>query len=725
MGLNLLPALGSPNANIQMEHAGATIGRYKLLEKIGEGGFGVVFMAEQVEPVQRKVAIKIIKAGMDTREVIARFEAERQAIALMDHPNIARALDAGTTETGRPYFVMELVNGIAITDYCDRNQLPTRERLRLFIKVCQAVQHAHQKGVIHRDLKPSNVLVTSHDGEGVPKVIDFGVAKALGQKLTEKTLFTASNHLIGTPAYMSPEQAALSGLDIDTRADIYSLGVLLYELLTGVTPFDAHTFREAALDEIRRMIQETEPQKPSTRLQNLGERCGDVAKRRGTEPATLSRLVRGDLDWIVMKCLEKDRRRRYETANGLATDVARHLDSEPVEARSPGNLYRFEKMLRRHKLAFAAFGSVAMALLLGIASSTWLFIREREAHRRVLASEKIERDLRKKAQTSELGARVLLAWNEGKLEEAESLQREALTLWRERLGDKHPQIATCLETLAGIARDRGRLDESVRLYKEALKLQSSGEAKLKQLDHALSQGSYSVVGSYLEQSLPDAGTRKQFVGLLRERALAAARQGQWRTATADFTRLVEISPADADAGHALAALLVHTGDVSGYRHHCAVLLQRFGDTQDPVQGQALIRDCLLLPDTHTNAGYFARMSEGLLTTHRDHWASNWFQLAAGLTEFRGGQFAIAAQRLERAAREEKLPEREAQILLLLAMNQYRLNQISTARSTLAKAITIVETKLPRIEDGLLGLDWVEWVQVHILVREARLMVENN
>ena len=281
------------------------------------------------------------------------------------------------------------------------------------------------------------------------------------------------------------------------------------------------------------------------------------------------------------------------------------------------------------------------------------------------------------------------------------------------------------ETLAGIVRDRGRLDDSVRLYKEALKLQISGEAKLKQLNDTLARGSYSDVGPYLEQSLPDAGTRKQFVGLLNERALAAARQGQWRTATADFTRLVEISPADADAGHALAALLVHTGDMAGYRRHCAVLLQRFGDTQDPVQGQALIRDCLLLPDASTNIVHFARMSENLLATQRDHWASNWFQLAAGLTEFREGQFSAAAQRLERTAREEKLPGREAQIRLLLAMNQYRLNQISTARSTLTQAIAIVETKLPRIEDGLLGLDWVEWIQAHILMREARLMVGNN
>src|SRR5438093_3514173 len=283
--------------DILPERTGMTIGRYKLLQQIGEGGFGMVFMAEQTEPVQRKVALKVIKAGMDTREIIARFEAERQALALMDHPNIAQVLDGGTTAAGRPYFVMELVRGIPITDYCDQTTLSTRERLELFIKVCRAVQHAHQKGVIHRDLKPTNVLVTLHDGEPVPKVIDFGVAKALGQKLTEKTLFTRFEQMIGTPAYMSPEQAALGGLDIDTRSDIYSLGVLLYQLLTGVTPFDAETLRQAALDEIRRMIQETEPAQPSTRLLTLGDRLAEVAKQRHAEPAALTRLLRGDLDW--------------------------------------------------------------------------------------------------------------------------------------------------------------------------------------------------------------------------------------------------------------------------------------------------------------------------------------------------------------------------------------------------------------------------------------------
>jgi serine/threonine protein kinase len=378
MGLGLLPTEALSKSDFVIEPAGTMIGRYKLLEKIGEGGFGVVYMAEQQEPMQRKVALKIIKAGMDTREVIARFEAERQAIALMDHPNIARALDAGATEAGRPYFVMELVRGIPITNYCDQKKLPTRERLELFMKVCQAVQHAHQKGVIHRDLKPTNVLVTEHDCVPVPKVIDFGVAKALGQKLTSKTIFTAYNHMIGTPAYMSPEQAALSGLDIDTRADIYSLGVLLYELLTGVTPFDAETLHKEAMDEVRRMIREIEPPKPSTRLQTLGEKLAEVAKHRHTEPAALSRLVRGDLDWIVMRCLEKDRQRRYETANALAKDLERHLNVEPIVARPPSAFYQFQKLMRRHKLTFAASGAVVASFVVGLGVSTWLFIQERQ-----------------------------------------------------------------------------------------------------------------------------------------------------------------------------------------------------------------------------------------------------------------------------------------------------------------------------------------------------------
>src|ERR1017187_771066 len=347
---------------------GDRIGRYKLLEEIGEGGCGVVYVAEQEQPVRRRVALKAIKLGMDTRQVIARFEAERQALALMDHSNIAKVLDAGATETGRPYFVMELVRGIKITDYCDKNNLSTEERLKLFIQVCSAIQHAHQKGIIHRDIKPSNILVTLHDGVPVPKVIDFGIAKATSdQRLTDKTVYTAFKQFIGTPAYMSPEQAEMSGLDVDTRSDIYALGVLLYELLTGKTPFDAQRLVAAGLDEIRRIIREEDPPRPSNRLSTLvAAEQTIVAKRRHVEPPKLLGLIRGDLDWIVMKCLEKDRTRRYETANGLAMDIQRHLNCQPVVARPPSRLYRFQKMARRHKLVFAAVGAVIAALLAGL-----------------------------------------------------------------------------------------------------------------------------------------------------------------------------------------------------------------------------------------------------------------------------------------------------------------------------------------------------------------------
>ncbi|NIP23965.1 MAG: protein kinase, partial [Phycisphaerae bacterium] len=331
------------------EGTGTVIGNYKLLEQIGEGGMAVVYMAEQERPVRRKVALKIIKLGMDTKQVIARFEAERQALAMMDHPNIARVFDAGTTEAGRPYFVMELVKGISITEYCDKNRLGTRERLKLFIQICNAVKHAHQKGIIHRDLKPTNVMVTLHDGIPVPKVIDFGIAKATNQRLTEKTMFTRYAQMIGTPAYMSPEQAEMSGLDVDTRTDIYSLGVLLYELLTGTTPFDGERLRSAGYLELQRIIREEEPAKPSTRLSTLGDVLTAVAENRKTNPDLLRKLLKGDLDWIVMKLLEKDRSRRYENTHELALDIQRHLNNEPVTAGSPGVVYYLHKFLRRHK----------------------------------------------------------------------------------------------------------------------------------------------------------------------------------------------------------------------------------------------------------------------------------------------------------------------------------------------------------------------------------------
>ena len=372
-----------PGPSTPVERVGDLIGRYKLLQQLGEGGCGAVYLAEQQEPVHRQVALKVIKLGMDTKSVIARFELERQALALMDHPNIAKVLDAGATNTGRPFFVMELVRGIKITDYCDQQQLPTRERLGLFIQVCQAIQHAHQKGVIHRDIKPSNVLVTLVDGVPVPKVIDFGIAKAAHDPhLSDKTVFTHFEQFLGTPAYMSPEQAEMNASGIDTRSDIYSLGILLYELLTGLTPFDTKLLATAGLGEIRRIICEQEPARPSTRLSTmLAGKLTVGARHRRSEALALIRSIRGDLDWIVMKAVEKDRARRYETANGLAMDVRRHLTNEPVLARPPSRIYEFQKTVRRHTLGFAAGGAVGVALLLGFVTSSLEALRAKRAER--------------------------------------------------------------------------------------------------------------------------------------------------------------------------------------------------------------------------------------------------------------------------------------------------------------------------------------------------------
>lgn len=488
--------LDSPAVTSSREGPGSKIGVYKLLQVIGEGGMGVVYMAEQEKPVRRKVALKVIKLGMDTKQVIARFEAERQALALMDHAHIARVLDAGATDEGRPYFVMELVRGVPINEYCDTHKLVTSERLGLFIEVCRAVQHAHQKGIIHRDLKPTNILVTSHDGVPVPKIIDFGVAKATNQRLTERTLFTEFHQIIGTLEYMSPEQAEMSGLDVDTRSDIYALGVLMYQLLTGTTPADPKDLRTAGFEEMTRMIREDEPPAPSTRISKLGAAGDKIASDRASDAGSLSRDLRGDLDWIVMKALEKDRTRRYETASAFADDVLRHLENRPVEAGPPSVIYRIRKFGARNRTAVVA-GLVLMAVIgLGLAGTIAGFLRARaEADRSSEVSAALEgvltmTDPASSADRSEvegvlvtvrevfgedhatyaavLDALAVRRYDVGDFETAAALGREAVAVWKALYGPHHTNAALSLARLGATLRALGDDDEAEAALREAL-----------------------------------------------------------------------------------------------------------------------------------------------------------------------------------------------------------------------------------------------------------------
>jgi len=448
-----------------------SIGRYKLLQIIGEGGFGTVYMAEQLEPIRRRVALKVIKLGMDTRAVIARFDAERQALAMMEHQNIARVFDAGATENGRPYFVMELVNGVPLTQYCDINRLTTRERLELFIPICQAVQHAHQKGIIHRDLKPSNVLVTLHDGIAIPKVIDFGIAKATRARLTEQTMFTELRQMIGTPQYMSPEQAEVSGLDIDTRSDIYSLGVMLYELLTGTTPLEPTEMRKKAYSEMQRLIIEVEPPIPSARVSVLSKTDSTVATCRRTVFRQLHKTISGDLDWVVMKCLEKQRARRYESAAGLAADLSRYLLDEPVSAARPSNLYRFRKYIRRHRLAAAVLLTVGISLIGGATASTWGLVRE--ARQRHIAEQ--QRSIAEQQRSIAEQQRVQAQQAESKADRQAAIARAVNDVLRQMLTAGNPRNSlghpfTVLDALTaaikqldhGVLTDQPLVEASVR-----------------------------------------------------------------------------------------------------------------------------------------------------------------------------------------------------------------------------------------------------------------------
>ncbi len=580
---------------------GEFIGPYKLREQIGEGGMGVVYVAEQVEPVRRKVAVKIVRPGMATKDVIARFEAERQALAMMDHPNIARVFDAGSTECGQPYFVMELVQGLPITEYCDHQRLNASERLELFLKICRAVQHAHQKGIIHRDIKPSNVLVPRIDGEAVPKVIDFGVAKAVSEKLSEQTIYTHFSQMVGTPLYMSPEQADLGVVDIDTRSDIYSLGVLLYELLTGTTPFDRETVKRAGLDEMRRMIREVDPPRPSQRVTTLdAQALSTISDRRRVDNRELGRILRGELDWIVMKALEKNRSRRYETADAMANDIRRHQQHEPVEACPPSSWYRLTKLVRRNRALISATAVVAVALLVGVIAASWQALaatraRDRATAAEGLASRHLERALEAVDQMlSRVGDEKLA--NVPMLEEVRyELLEEAVQLYDQFLEDApdEPKLRTgtaiterrkaqLLQLLGRSDDAREPIERSIRLLREELK-GSTGNPRL-QLELARSLILSGVILGELERldqavtllrrlDVADPLNRdvaRELASTLSKVALESGRVGDlaraeeaFAEAEQTFERMLPLYEGDRELRRAYAKNLINFGTLFG------------------------------------------------------------------------------------------------------------------------------------------------------------------
>jgi serine/threonine protein kinase len=668
-------ASGAPTG---AEAIGSRVGRYKILQLLGEGGCGLVYLAEQEEPVRRRVALKILKLGMDTKSVIARFEAERQALALMDHPYIAKVLDAGATESGRPYFVMELVGGIRITKYCDDNRLDTQQRLKLFLQICHAIQHAHQKGVVHRDIKPSNILVTVNNDVPMPKVIDFGIAKATDGNLTDNPAFTVMGQFIGTPAYMSPEQAELGGLDVDTRSDIYSLGIVLYELLTGRTPLDQNELVRSSFEKIRRTLQEHEPQRPSTLLAAVGPtELALIAERRRTEPFKLLKSIRGDLDWIVMKALEKDRARRYETANSLAVDIQRHLDLEPVAARPPSQVYRLRRLVRRNKVVFVSGTIVVLTMAVGLALSTWLFLREREALR---VQDRLRRDaeiaranemlLRQKAEAREKVTEAGVLASHNKMQEADDLLEQVPA----ELFSPSLEATTIFRNLGTWNILRGR-------WKKAA-------------------DRFSVLVQVNQVDKSDRTDR----------------------ATSDLLLA--------------APLLIQAENLSGYNQMRRMELTRLSGTSNLIAAEQLLKTSLLAPADPT----FMALLEPLAKLLTDSLASKdpaindasfyaaWRSFALALREYRLGNFAAAENWLERCARyPSQAPSCVANTHILLGMARLHLGKTQAADTELKLGRKLVEdlfAKKLELSDSKSGL-LAGWLTARILLREADELVESQ
>jgi serine/threonine protein kinase len=677
---SLVPAkdvvtLSSALEDLDAETLGTSVGPYKLLQRLGEGGCGVVYLAEQEKPVRRRVALKVIKLGMDTKSVIARFEAEQHALAMMDHPSIARVLDAGVTDSGRPYFVMELVPGVKLTTYCDESELDIPQRLRLFVQVCHAIQHAHQKGIIHRDIKPSNILVSIHDGVAIPKVIDFGIAKAIEGRLTDQTLFTPSEHFIGTPAYMSPEQAQFSGLDVDTRSDIYSLGVLLYELLTGRTPFDQKALIASGLDEMRRTLRDCEPPAPSKKVEALrGDELIETAGHRQVEPSRLKSLLKDDLDWIVMKALEKDRQRRYETANGLASDVRRYLDNEPVIASPPSRLYRLQKLVSRNRVTFAAGGVVAISLVTFSVVTSWLLIKEREARRHAALAEQQKVGLQQEA--------------------------EKLDQLRQTAEDRQKLLEAM--TLFG----QGKNDEADALLGRIVLPKPSA-------DHAIM---YRALGDWhaAEGRWPQALDRFAVLDQINRMASGDS--------TLDDLRY--------------APMLVKQHKLAEYARFRESLIARYAGTEDPIVAERVVKACLLSPanvELMRALSRYVQVSQESLEK-ADLKTANWpdINMAAwraytlSLMAYRTGNHELAIKWGQRSrGYDQQMQSRVTSVQVITAMAHARLGQADQAQAELAESGAIIENafnqgvlNLPRFEGF-----WFDWVIAQIHLREAEDVIQ--